>query len=189
MQALLRISRLIDGLINQIGKIIGILVVLLILLGVYNVITRYFGQLFRVNLSSNPPQEALAYLFSLTFFLGFAYILLRNENVRVDFLYAHWDEHRRAIVNFWGHLLFLIPFCVLGLYVTWPSVRRSWQQGETFGQLGSLPIYPLRAMIMVAFALLLLQAISECIKHLAVINGINTPATHEAEQYQPGPIE
>lgn len=189
MQALLRISRLIDVLIVQIGKIIGLLVVVLILLGVYNVVTRYFGQLFRINLSSNAAQDSLSYFFSLVFFLGFSYILLRNENVRVDFLYAHWTDRRRAVVNFFGNLLFLIPFCILGIYVTTPSVRRSWQQGETFGQSGSLPIYPLKAMIVVAFALLMIQAISECIKHLAVMTGDNTPAIHEAEAYRPEPIE
>jgi TRAP-type mannitol/chloroaromatic compound transport system permease small subunit len=189
VQALLRLSRLIDSLIVRIGRIIEIVVILLVLLGVYNVLTRYLSQLFRFNLSSNATQDAGAYLFSLIFFLGFSYILLRNENVRVDFLYAHWDERRRAVVNFFGHLLFLIPFCVLGLYVTWPSVRRSWQQGETFGQTGSLPIYPLRTMILVAFGLLLLQAISECIKHLAVMTGHSTPEARAAESYHPEPVE
>lgn len=189
VQALLRISQLIDGLIVQIGKIIGIIVIVLTLLGVYNMLTRYLGPLFQTNLSSNAAQDGLSYMFSLTFFLGFSYILLRNENVRVDFLYGRWNERRRAVVNFFGHLLFLIPFCLMGLYVTWPSVRESWLRGERFPQLGGLPIYPLKAMILVAFALLLLQAISECIKHLAAMSGTDSPAIHAAESYHPEPVE
>lgn len=189
MHALLRISRLIDTLTRQIGKVIGILVVILILLGVYNMVTRYVGRAIGRTISSNAAQDALSYMFSLIFFLGFAYILMRNENVRVDFLYANWNDRRRALVNFLGNLLFLVPFCLLGLYVTWPSVRTSWLQGERFPQLGGLPIYPLKMMILVAFALLLLQAVSETIKHLAVLAGTETPATHEAELSKPEPIE
>jgi TRAP-type mannitol/chloroaromatic compound transport system permease small subunit len=189
VQALLRVSRLIDRLMAGIGKLISVIVIVLILLGVFNVLTRYLGQFVGRNLYSQGAAEAQNYLFSLIFFLGFAYILQRNENVRVDFLYANWSERRRALVNLLGNLLFLIPFCIIGLVMAYPSVRRSWQQGETSGNAGGLPIYPLKAMLLVAFSLLLLQAISEIIKHIAVLRGVQTPALQAAEASRAEPVE
>lgn len=189
MKALLRVSQVIDNLIGHIGKLINVLVIVLVLLGVFNVITRYIGPYVGRNLYSQGAAEAQNYLFSLVFFLGFAYILRRNENVRVDFLYANWSEKRKALVNLVGNLLFLVPFCLLGMYVAYPAVMLSWRQRETSGNAGGLAIYPLKTMLLIAFALLLLQAISEIIKHAATLRGTHTPETHEAETYQAEPVE
>lgn len=189
MRALLRVSRAIDTLIDQIGRLTFFLVIALILLGVFNVVTRYVGPLIGRNLYSQGAAEALNYLFSLIFFLGFAYILRHNGNVRVDFLYGSWSDKRKALVNLLGNILFLVPFCILGLYIAYPAVVLSWQQRERSSNAGGLAIYPLKTMILLAFALLLVQAISEIIKHVATLRGVNTPQVQEAENYQPEPIE
>ena len=34
----------------------------------------------------------------MTFLLGFAYILRRGDNVRVDFLYTNMNEKKRALI-------------------------------------------------------------------------------------------
>jgi TRAP-type mannitol/chloroaromatic compound transport system permease small subunit len=189
VQALLRVSRAIDQLTTAIGKLISVIVVILILLGVFNAVARYVGRFVGRNLYSQGAAEAQSYLFSLIFFLGFAYILQRNENVRVDFLYANWNERRRAWVNLLGNIFFLIPFCVLGLYLAYPAIRRSWLQGETSGNAGGLPIYPLKAMLLFAFGSLLLQACSEIIKHAALLSGYRSPELLAAEASQPEPVE
>ena len=62
----------------------------------------------------------------MIFFLGFAYVLKHNVNVRVDFLYANWSERTRAWVDFVGTLIFIVPFCILGIYVTIVPVSFSW---------------------------------------------------------------
>ncbi len=189
MQALLRVSRMIDTFTAAIGKLIAITVMLLVLLGVFNVVTRYIGPLVGRNLYTQAAAEAQNYLFSLTFFLGFAYLLQRNGNVRVDFLYGKWDGKRRARVNLIGHLLFLIPFCVLALYVGWPVAMRTFRTGETTGNAGGLQLYPLWFMFIGGLVLLLLQAVSEVIKHSAVLAGLRTDETQTAEEYIAEPIE
>ena len=177
MQALLRLSRGIDAFMEFIGTVGIWLVTLLVVMGVYNVIARYLGRFVGVNLTSNTFIEGQWYLFSIIFFLGFAFVLKRNSHVRVDFLYSKLDLYKRAWVNLLGTLLFLFPFCILGIYVTWQPVLTSWGllpngnwgTWEMSPDSGGLPRAPIKAMIIVAFGLLLIQGISDVIKHTAVI--------------------
>ena len=190
MRALLRVSRVIDAITDRLGAFIGVLVGLLILVGVYNVVTRYIGYFFRRAFASNAVLDLQWQLFSLIFFLGFSYILKRNENVRVDFLYSKWSPKRQALMNLLGHIFFLIPFCILGLVVTWEPVRFAWMIRETSPDFGGLPRYPIKTMILIGFGWLLIQAISECIKHAAVLLDAMPKAVEQAiETYNPGAVE
>ncbi len=189
VQALLRVSRVIDAVTGFLGKLLSIIVTLLVLLGVFNVITRYAGPLVGRNLYTQAAAEAQNHLFSLTFFLGFAYLLQRNGNVRVDFLYGKWNAKRQALVNLVGHLLFLIPFCILALYVGLPVALRTFRTGETTGNAGGLQLYPLWFIFLAGLSLLLIQALSEIIKHAAVLAGAGTDAPQAVETYVAEPIE
>jgi TRAP-type mannitol/chloroaromatic compound transport system permease small subunit len=179
MGALLKLSRLIDILTEGIGKLSNWLVLLVILIGFYNVLGRYIGRFIGVKLASNSFIELQWYIFSLIFFLGFSYILKHDVNVRVDFLYAKWNEKRKALVDFLGTLLFLIPFCIIGIYVTLNPVLKSWglKPNGTWGKWelspdpGGLPRAPIKTMIIIAFAFLLLQAMSQAIKYFAILKG------------------
>ena len=70
MRALLRVSRVIDAITDRLGAFIGVLVGLLILVGVYNVVTRYIGYFFRRAFASNAVLDLQWQLFSLIFFSG-----------------------------------------------------------------------------------------------------------------------
>ncbi len=179
MRWLLNISRLIDGVTERVSKVAEWLVLLVIAVGFYNVLGRYIGRFIGVKLASNSFIETQWYLFSLIFFLGFAYILKHDINVRVDFLYSKWSEKRKALVDFLGTMFFLIPFCIMGMYVAFRPVlfswglrpNGSWGRWELSPDPGGLPRAPIKTMIIVAFALLLLQAVSQAIKYLAVMRG------------------
>jgi len=108
----------VDALSEGLGWVSQMLVVVTVVIGFYNVVARYAGRFMETQLSSNLYIELQWYLFSLVFFFGFAYILKHGINVRVDFLYAKWPKKRQAMIDFWGHIFFLIPFTILGIYVT-----------------------------------------------------------------------
>ncbi|HEX5690608.1 MAG TPA: TRAP transporter small permease subunit [Roseiflexaceae bacterium] len=190
MRVLLRLSALIDTLIELIGRLLPWIVTVMILIGFLNVVLRYFGRFVGRTLTSNAYIEAQWYLFSVLFFLGFGYILKHNLNVRVDFLYSGWSAKRRAWVDLLGTVLFLIPFCILGIYVTINPVMFSWQFREISPDADGLPRYPIKAMIIVAFVLLLLQAISQTIKYLAILTD-NVPPEQaaEVEEYRQVAVE
>ena len=114
----------------------------MILIGFLNVVLRYIGRYIGRQLTSNVFVETQWYLFSILFFLGFSYILKHNLNVRVDILYTKWSVRRRALVDLAGTLLFLIPFCILGIYVTINPVLLSWRLQEISPDPQGLPRYP-----------------------------------------------
>ncbi len=177
MRVLAQYTRIVDRITEWIGHLSVYLVVITVVIGFYNVVVRYLGQFTGTQLSSNVYIELQWYLFSLVFFLGFAYILKNGINVRVDFIYANWPAKRKARLDFWGHLLFLLPFCILGIYVTISPVLTSWGRLPS-GEWGpweqspdpsGLPRAPIKTMILVGFGMLLAQTIAELVKLWAIL--------------------
>lgn len=198
MRFLLKIAQVIEKLSENGGRIATMLVLITVAIGFYNVVARYVGRYIGVTLSSNIFIEIQWYLFSLVFFLGFAYALKHNVNVRVDFYFSRFTAKRKAWIDFIGHLLFLVPFCLIGIYVTYAPVLSSWGQlpNGTFGPWemspdpNGLPRAPIKSMIIVAFVLLLLQTIAEIIKKYAIIRGDTAvQAAVEADELKDRPVE
>jgi TRAP-type mannitol/chloroaromatic compound transport system permease small subunit len=190
MRVLLRLSTWIDALIELIGRSLNWIVTAMILIGFFNVVARYLGRFVGQRLTSNALIEIQWYMFSVLFFLGFGYILKHNLNVRVDFLYTNWSTKRRALIDFLGTLLFLIPFCILGIYVTINPVLFSWRLGEGSPDPDGLARYPIKAMIIVAFVLLLLQGISQAIKYAAILTeNVQPEKAAEVEEYHQVAVE
>lgn len=198
MRFLLKIAQVIEKISENSGRMATLLVLITVAIGFYNVMARYVGRSIGITLSSNIFIEIQWYLFSLVFFLGFAYALKHNVNVRVDFYFSRFSAKRKAWVDFIGHLLFLIPFCLIGIYVTYAPVLSSWGRlpNGTFGPWemspdpNGLPRAPIKSMIIVAFVLLLLQTIAEVIKKYAIIQGDTAvQAAVEADELKDRPIE
>jgi TRAP-type mannitol/chloroaromatic compound transport system permease small subunit len=198
MQFLLRVSDAIDALNEWIGSKTAYIVMAMVAIGFVNVIARYVGRFIGVRLTSNAIIELQWYLFSIMFFLGFAYILKHNLNVRVDFWYANWPAQRRALIDLVGTLLFLIPFCIIAIIETFNPVMFSWGRlpngswgtWEMSPDPDGLPRAPIKSMIIVAFVLLLLQAISQAIKYLAIVtNVVRAEQAAQIEEYRAPVVE
>ncbi|NEP09418.1 MAG: TRAP transporter small permease subunit [Symploca sp. SIO2C1] len=175
MQTLLRLSRLIDSFNERIGRFSDWLVLFMVLIGVWNVIGRYLGNLLQRNLSSNGLIESQWYIFDLIFLLGAAYTLKHNGHVRVDVLYTNWSEKRKALANLLGTLLFLIPFSIMVILFSWKAILASWQIWELSPDPDGLPRAPIKSMIIVGFLLLIIQGISEAIKNFAILTNQLSP--------------
>ncbi len=155
------------------------LTLFMVLIGAFNVITRYaydfiartFGDSVAQQLSSNVYLELQTYAYNLIFLLGAAYVLNQNAHVRVDILFTQFSPKVRAWVDVLGGVLFLIPFSIMGIYFSQSYVARSWRQLEMSPNPGGLPRYPIKTVIIIAFALLILQGVSEIIKNVAFIRG------------------
>jgi len=171
MKGLLKFADAVDRITEWQGSLSALLVILVILIGFYNVVTRYIGQWIGITLSSNAYIELQWYLFSAIFFLGFAYVLKHHINVRVDFFYSKWNDKQRATLDFWGTVLFLIPFCLLGLYVTFTPVMRSWVTWEMSSDANGLPRAPVKSLVVIAFSFLLVQSLAQAIKYYALMRG------------------
>lgn len=171
MERLLRLSRLIDIVNQWIGRLTYWLVLLMVLIGVWNVVGRYLGRYLGQNLTSNGLIETQWYLFDLVFLLGAAYALKHDEHVRVDIFYKGWNAKQKALANLVGTIFFLIPFCILVIYFSWDTVVNSWRILEVSPDPDGLPRYPIKTVIIISFVLLILQGISEAIKNWAIFTG------------------
>ena len=169
MRFLKGFSSAVDGLNNRIGASIRWLSLIMILVGAFNAIARYLTRYTGVALSSNAYLDLQWYFFSLIFLLGAAYGLEHDVHVRVDVLYSRLSRKGRAWIDLGGTVLFLIPFCTLMLWVSWPAVRNSWSIKETSPDPGGLPRYPIKAVILLSFILLLLQALSQLVKQIEIL--------------------
>lgn len=144
-----RFSRTVDRFSNFVGEMAVYLVLITVVIGVYNVGARFLGRYLGVQLSSNLFIEMQWYLFSLVFFLGFAYIMQHGINVRVDFIYSKWSPKRRAALDFWLNFVMILPFCVIGIIVSWNPLLTSWGRSASglwcFAQEG--PITALQTLL------------------------------------------
>lgn len=197
VRRLLKLAHGIDRVSEVAGRIANWLVILTIAVGFYNVLARYVGRFIGLKLASNALIELQWYLFSLVFLLGFTYILKHGENVRVDFLYTHWSEKRKAWIDLAGTVLFLIPFCVIGLWVTFNPVLSSWGrlpdgswgQWEISTDADGLPRAPIKSMMIVGFVLLLAQGIAQAIKYVAVLQGYSQAGEELRDEIEEIPYE
>ncbi len=152
--------KFIDDLNEKIGNWVSWLTALLTLVVGYDVFVRYL-----LKESSVGFQEFEWHLFAVIFLLSAAYTLKIDQHVRVDVIYTRMSEKKKAIVNLFGSLIFLIPFCVVAIIASKKFVINSFIMGETSPDAGGLPArYILKAVIPLSIFLLLLQGIALAFK-------------------------
>lgn len=167
MRGLLGLSSIIDRMNEVIGRTMGWLILIAVLVSATNAVIR---KLFSV--SSNAWLELQWYLFGAAFLLAAAYTLRENGHVRIDVLYGRVSEKTRQWIDLLGHLFFLMPFSVLMVVYLVPYTVQSFTSGEVSTNSGGLIIWPAKAMMLVGFVLLTIQGVSEIIKKIAIMQGL-----------------
>lgn len=165
-----RYSALIDGMNERLGRALGFLAALMVLIALAVVVLRYVFSVGFVWM-----QELYVWMHGLLFTLGAAYALKWDRHVRVDIFYARMSQRRRAMVNLGGVFLCLLPMTGVVLAMGWPYVADSWSKGEASFQAGGLPgVYLLKTAILAFAVLTALQGLSLAAKSLLVLMGRNT---------------
>ena len=167
MKGLLALSRAIDALNENIGKLTYWLILVAVLISTGNAIVRY-----SLNTSSNSWLEIQWYLFSFVFLFGAGYTLLHNQHVRIDILTGHLSGRAKAWIDIFGTLFFLLPMAITIMWLGWPVFVDAYQSHEVSTNAGGLTVWPARLMVPVAFFLLVLQAASELVKRIAFLLGM-----------------
>lgn len=167
MAGLLALSRAIDRLNEFIGKWVAWLILLSILISAGNAVIRK-----AFNISSNAWLELQWYLFGAAFLLAAAYTLKQNEHIRIDVVYGAFSRRVQHWIDLLGHIFFLMPFVLLMIYYFIPYVMLSFRSGEMSSSAGGLIIWPAKALLLVGFAQLGIQGISEIIKKIAIMRGL-----------------
>ncbi len=166
MEGPLALSRAIDGLNTRIGRSVAWLILVAVIVSTVNAIIR---KLF--NVSSNAWLELQWVLFGAVFLLCASWTLQVKEHIRIDIVNNLLPKRVQQWIDLIGHLLFLLPFCVLMVYHSGPFFIRSYQVNEQSLSAGGLPQWPAKGLVIIGFFLLLLQGISEVIKQIAIMRG------------------
>jgi TRAP-type mannitol/chloroaromatic compound transport system permease small subunit len=166
MKGLLGLSRAIDALNTKVGRFVAWAILIAVLISAVNAIIR---KVF--DTSSNAWLEMQWVLFGAVFLLCAPWTLLSNEHIRIDVVSSHLSRTTRNVIDVIGHTLFLLPMTLVMMYYCWPFFIRSLLQNEQSTNAGGLPLYPSKLLLPLGFTLLMLQAISELIKRIAIMRG------------------
>lgn len=165
MDILLYVARRIDRLNESLGRPVAWLILVAVIIAVLTAFARKAGT------GSNAFIEVQWYLFAAIFLLGAGHTLKRNEHVRIDVLAQRFSARTRAAIDLAGHLLFLLPLCLLLIWLGTENAWTAWRTQEMSADAGGLPRWPVLALIPAGFFLLGLQVISESIHRLALLAG------------------
>ena len=167
MTLLLKLSQLIDLLVERVGKGAFWLILLMTAVSAGNAVVRFI-----FNYSSNGLLEIQWYLFAAVFLLCSPYTLQKNEHVRIDVISGKFSARGLAIIDIIGTIFFLLPMVVLVLWLSIPLVADSIKISEMSANAGGLIRWPVKILLPIGFTLLALQGISELIKRIAFLAGM-----------------
>lgn len=159
-----RTIRVIDAISTWSGRAVAWLVLPLIAIMSYEIAVRYL-------LHPTLWAYELSYMvYGAMFMLGTAYTLRRGAHIRTDFLYQNWPVKVQAAVDAACYVLLFFPGIAIFLWISSDFAWRSFLQSErSVGSAWMPVIYPLKSVIPVAAALLLLQGFAEFVKCIYAI--------------------
>jgi TRAP-type mannitol/chloroaromatic compound transport system permease small subunit len=175
LKTLLRVTRVVDAANTWIGKRLSWLILAAVVVSAANASVR---KIF--DTSSNSWLELQWVLFSIVFLLCSPWTLLANEHIRIDIVNNQLPNWLRDTIEVVGHAFFLLPLAIIMIITGIPFFLRSVEINEQSGNAGGLPQWPSKALIMIAFAMLLVQGLSELIKRIAIMREL-IPDPHAAQ--------
>lgn len=166
MKSLLPLAHAIDRFNNLFGRIAIWATFISCMVSAGNASIRYL-----FDKSSNAWLELQWYLFAVNVMLGAALVLRVNEHVRVDVLYGRSSGTRKAAIDLFGMIFFLMPAALLMVWMSWPWFLDSFIHNEMSSNAGGLVRWPVKLMVPLGFLMLSLQGISEIIKRVCFLQG------------------
>lgn len=169
----------IDSLSTWVGKAFAWLILLLTFGVSYEVFVRYV-----LNRPTTWAFDVSYITYGALFLMAGAYTLSRNGHVRADVLYRFWRPRTQATMDLALYVVFFLPAVLAFMYSGWNYAQMSirFREVSIFSPAG-VPVFPLKALIPVTGALLLLQGIAEMIRCVLCIRSGQWPQRlHDVEE-------
>jgi TRAP-type mannitol/chloroaromatic compound transport system permease small subunit len=147
----------IDRISTAIGKAFGWYILIMTFGTSYEVFVRYAlnnPTIWNYDLSYN--------MYGALFFMAGAYTLSRNAHVRGDVVYRLWKPKTQATIDLALYILFFFPGVLALTFAGYQYAGESWhyQEVSVFSP-ADIPIFPLKTLIPVGGAMLLVQGVAE----------------------------
>ena len=152
--------RAIDRFSDLTGKLIALSMLYLVATISYEAISRYFFDAPTVwVLESSYMANGSAFM------LGCAYALHKGAHVRTDMLWEKYSERKKGVVDLVSYLFFFYPTLLILLFISVDDAWYAFTINELSEQTPWRPVmWPFRAAVPLAAALLMVQGVSECLK-------------------------
>ncbi len=156
-------TNFLDNINEWVGKIFSWLIVILTLVMVIEVLTRYLG------MPTTWGFESIKFLFGAHFMLVAGYGLLYGSHVRIDLLTSRMSKTTESIISLVCYLFLFFPFTAVWLYFGWEYFQTSWSLSEKSWSTWGPPLYPIKFVIPLTALFLIIQGLSEVIKTIVMI--------------------
>lgn len=167
MQILAILVRAIGGLNRIVGLVFSWLALGCVLVCFAVVVQRYG---FRI--SHLWMQDLYVWLAGAMFTAVAGFALLRDDHVRVDIFYRPAPVRRKALIDLFGVVAFLLPFVYIVWSYGWNTVARSWRIYEGSANIGGMPgLFILKSFILVFALLVGLQGLAMAARSILVLAG------------------
>lgn len=154
-----RLIDLAERWVGGVGVFAALLLVPLVLATTWEVVSRYAF--------NAPTIWAYEIGYNLTgahFLLALAYTLRQGEHIRIDVLSGHLSPRARRTIDMLVYAL-VLPILLWISFTLWNYMAEGFARGETSGQSAlNLPVWPFRAVFVLAFLTLSLQVLCELLK-------------------------
>jgi TRAP-type mannitol/chloroaromatic compound transport system permease small subunit len=160
---LLSIADGIEWIVIWCGKLCSVITLLVALAITYEVVKRYFFDAPTIWVT-----ESSVFGCAILYVIGAAWTAQEGRHVRIELVYGHLSLRGKAIADIIGFMFFALYMGMM-LWAALPYAHRSWELRETTAGLWDPPIYPIKIVLAVGMALLLLQAIPKLIRDLHVV--------------------
>lgn len=114
--------------------------------------------------------EMTQFLLVTYFLVGAAYTMQEGAHVRMDLFYGRLTQKRQAFVDVFT-ILFVIFYLVVMLRGGWSSTEYAITYNQKNYSAWSPPMWPVKSLMTLGIFLMLLQAISNLFKDIAVAIG------------------
>ncbi len=120
--------------------------------------------------------ESAEYLHASVIMLGAGATLLAGQHVRVDIFHTNMDAKSRALVDFIGFYVLLIPVCLIILWNSQSFVSFAWQIFEGSAEAdGIRGEFLLKSLLPVFSLLMLIQGLAITLRAAMCLNGQQRP--------------
>ena len=167
MKIILRLDALFNNTIILIGRLaawtsIGLIVVIL-----FDVVTRRF-----LVLGSTKLQELEWHIHAVLFMLCLGYAYLKDSHVRIDLLRERLSRRKQLWIELIGCLFFLIPYSFLVIFYGIDWWHRSFAVNESAPSATGLPYrWIIKAVLPIGFLLLFASGISTAFRKIIQLFG------------------
>lgn len=160
-----RLIRIVDGGTEWTGKTVRWVCLALVLAMSYEVISRY-----AFNAPTVWAYDTSRMLGGTIIVLGWAYVHLHGEHVRVDVIYARLNQRNKAILDLIFASMFFFPLITLLTYSAANWMIYSWSEGEKLVETQWYPpAPPIRTVVFLGFCLFALEGLAKFVRDLNMV--------------------